>query len=445
MRSIYLIICFTTCWMIGQAQPVIDVVLRITLDDALQIALVNNESIKIQERSILLARNNVSKANTGHLPTLDAVGSASYTNNFADLDLRTFQPEPPTINVSEGGVESTTVSAGVEAGYVLWDGGQRKHRYQLLEGLSEIEKARQEVLINEIYSGVSALFYEIVKLQNQEQLLKESIALNEERIQKIENRAAFGKANKLAIVQAQTSLRQDESALANISIVRSNLLLDLKDLINDENNNSYTLVADIDKPSLPNTDNWQESIRSNNPLCRLTQRGISVADIEVALSQTEGKPTLTSFANAGYFLQHNDVQQLKRIQTLGGTIGISARYNLYDGGSQKIKRQNAQINRDIKFMEQKQLYNRLFNSAKKELANMQLLQAQIDRENSNQQTYQENYDKVAERFKLGQLPEITLREAQLALTNSKTLIYNLKVDFAKSKTRYLLLMGNTLD
>ena len=214
---------------------------KLDLQAAINLALTNNHDLKIQHQSILLANNNITKANAGLLPIIDAVGMGSYTNNFSEVDLRTFQPEPPLLTINESGVETSTISLGVEANYVLWDGGQSKIRFQLLEGLSAVEQAKQAVLVNGVISGITELYFEIVKLQNQTNVLQESIALTRERIAKIEDRKTFGKANKLTLLQAETTLNQDLSVLDNIELIKSNLLMDLKNLMNDDTLNDIML------------------------------------------------------------------------------------------------------------------------------------------------------------------------------------------------------------
>ncbi|MEM1118928.1 MAG: TolC family protein [Bacteroidota bacterium] len=415
---------------------------NLSLEEAITIALTNNHQIKIQRQSMLLANNNITKANAGMLPTVDAVGMGSYTNNFAALDLRTFQPEPPIINVEESGVETTTINLGVEANYLLWDGGQRRLRYQLLEGLSEIEKAKQSVIINGIIEGITELYFEIVKLQNQAGLIRENMAVVRERIAKIEDRKEFGKANQLDILQAQTTLNQDISTLDNLNLVRANLLLDLQRLMNDESTDDYVLANESSAASIPNLVEVNTAIQNNNPQLVLMNKGIDLADLDYQLAQKATRPTIASFANAGYFWQQNDVQQLAKIQTLGGTVGLSVRYNLFDGGIRQTKIQNAQITKDLEQLKKEELVDDLYNQAEKEVARMRLIQAQLERETTNLATYEANYQKVAERFKLGQLPEITLREAQLALTNSKLTSANLKVDFEKAAMRLRQLTGD---
>lgn len=437
MKYLLFILLFTGAPVLGFTQTQV-----LTLDDAIDMALANNPDISIQKQYTSIAENKVSKANAGLLPKVDAVGSISYTNNYADLELRTFQPEPPKINVSEAGVATSTANLGVEASYVLFDGGAGKYRLQLFEGLSALERAKQEVIANNIILGITELYFEIVKLQNQIQLLQKSVQLSRDRIQKMENRAEFGKANKLAILQTTTNLNQDLSSIDNINIIRQSLLIDLKVLINDLSDQDYELASEYNNITLPDQQTINEKIRQHNPEVQITNMGISISEMELKLANTERKPVFAAFGNAGYFWQKNDVQQLAQIQTIGATLGISARYNLYDGGVNKIKVQNAQIGQQIQTLTKKRTQEQLTLRARKETQTMQLLQARIQKETEDQVTYQENYNRVLEQFQLGKVPEITIREAQLALINSNITKTNLQMDYMKSNTRLQVILGD---
>ncbi|MEM6316423.1 MAG: TolC family protein [Bacteroidota bacterium] len=441
MKNIYLLL---TLFCVGVSSSVTAQSAKmLTLDQAIDIALANNFDVKIQDQSTILAEGNITKANAGYLPRVDAVAGGNYSNAFTEVDLRTFQPDPPMINLSEWGVETTNMNLGLEGQYTLWDGGRRRYRYQLLEGLSAIEKAKKQVVINGLIKGVSELYFEIVKLQNQVLILEENVAVQTEQIQKLEDRNSFGKVNKLAILQAEANRNTDLSSIDNIQLVRANLVADLKDLIGDVSDTEYTLIAADALAPMLSVEEVSTKLVANNPQLKLANAGIALAEIDQLLAKSALKPVLNSFANFGYLYQQNDVQQLAQLQNVGITVGLTARYNLFDGGINKRNIENAQIKKDIEVLKLNQLSDNLVHQAKKELATQRMIQAQLARETTNLGIFEANYDKVNERYKIGQLPEITLREAQLALTNAKITIANLKADYQQSQMRLKQLMGNS--
>ena len=104
----------------------------LTLSDAINNTIVQNPSIQIQQLEVTRTANNVFKANVGGAPLIRAVAGGSYISNYADVRLRTFQAEPAFINISESGVETINTDLGIQAEYVLLDGGRRNSRLQVL-------------------------------------------------------------------------------------------------------------------------------------------------------------------------------------------------------------------------------------------------------------------------------------------------------------------------
>ena len=433
-------------WVLALAFPtMLGAQSTLTLQEAITKALSANDQLQIQAQYIQISENNINKALTGQLPEVNAVATSSYTNNWSDIELRTFQPEPPIINIKEWGVESFLLNAGAEANYVLFDGGQAKVRYQLFEGLNDIERNKQEVMANGLITVVVDIYFELYKIQSQQKILNQSIAVNKERVQKLENSVEFGKATKLDILQAQTNINKDRSALENIKLTESQLLIELKSLMEDETDSTYLIAAVRQDMVIPSQEQVFATIERQNPELKLAQSGIRLSDVQVKQNSLSKMPTVSAFGNVGYFYQQNDVQQLKEIQNIGGTIGIRACYNLYDGGARKVRLQNASIENTISKMQFQDLQESLNTKARKELITLQNINTQIELETDNLKVFEETYNKIKDRNAIGQAPEITLREVQLTVINSKTLLNSLQADLQKSYYLLNLIMGNAIE
>ncbi len=148
----------------------------LTLEEAVSLALSNNQELQIQKKLIDIAQTNVFKGNAGLLPTINLIANGNYSNNISDLTIRTFQPEPAPsqISIDESGVTSTTLSAVVQADYTVFAGFSGKYQYRLLENQEQIARYQQELIANNTLLGVSELFIEIVKLQSREELIEKA-------------------------------------------------------------------------------------------------------------------------------------------------------------------------------------------------------------------------------------------------------------------------------
>lgn len=431
--------------IISILSPLISQTTTLSIDQAIAQAIKNNRSIKIQRMQIEVAENNVFKANAGKGIELNALGSFTYQNNFSDLKLRTFQQEPEFIEIEEGGVESWTGNVGVQADYLLYDGGRSNLRYQLLEDQSTLARAEQEILINETILTVTQLYLEIQKLQNQSEFLKENIAHTKRRIEKKRDQKQFGKATNLDILRLQTNLNEDEAALDQVDLVRTNLIKDLNFLIGWSTDEDYLVLEVVNAISIPGIDEMTNKILGDNPTLQLSKITVGLAAKELELNKLSNKPIVSTNANLGYFYQRNDVQQLARIQSVGLTLGLNARYNLFDGGVRKNRIQNAQINVEIENSTRNQLSENLLTQGLKERNNLVLLKAQLERELVNLETFEAAYTKTEDLFEVGKANLLDIRDAQLARLNSLLRIDQLKVDLIQSDLKIKSLQGTLVE
>jgi outer membrane protein TolC len=418
----------------------------ISLPQAIDLAIAQNPQVRIQQIQTDMAKNNVFRANAGQGPRINAVGDLVYANNFANVDIRTFQPEPAPekINIDESGVETFTTSLGVQADYLLYDGGMGKHRFSLLNELSKLAKAEQEVVLNEIILGVGTLYWELLNLQNTIDFLSENVEISRKRVEKMRDRKAFGKASQLAVLQAETNLNEDLRSLSEVQLAFENLRSDLNVLLDVSADTSYRVVEVFDLPEKDYDGDFLTQIKTQNPLMALAYNGQSIAKYQLKLAEAQRRPVLASFVQAGYFFQANDVQQLASIRTVGATVGLSASFNLYDGGVAKNKKQNAGMELEIALQKATQLEDQLFTTARKEQNNIERLRTQLDREISNLTTFEEVFNRTQEFFYAGKANALDLRSAQLAKLNGQLNIDRIRIQIMQAQMRLDHVLGRII-
>lgn len=413
----------------------------LTLEEAVARTIAQNEAINIKRSETNIASNKIIKANAGKVPVVNAIGATEYNNNFTGVKLRTFQPEPEFIEIDEAGVESLTINLGLRADYTLLDGGQSKVRLQLLQDGANLSLAQQEVLINQTVLAVSELYLELLKLQNQADFLNENIAISEARIAKTQDRKQFGQATNLDLLRLQTALNEDLSALDEILLAKNNFTRDLNYLMGVNLDNQFEAVSLVMENSNEDLGELLSAIELQNPEVLLGKKATALAKNELLLTQLERKPTVNTFANLGYFYQTNDVQQLARIQSAGLTVGVSLRYNIFDGGRIENQIQNANMNIDLNTKKEDQMLHQIKTQASKEWHTLQHLQDRLERERTNLETFEETYNKVQSLFSVGKANNLDLRDAELARLNVLLRINQIEIDMLKSKIKLKSLKG----
>ena len=417
----------------------------ITLDEAINLALQSNKQIKIQSIETTIAKNNVYLGNAGLLPTVNLKGSGEYSNNQQEVNIRTFQPNPPNITFNENGVTSQTVAAVVQADYQILGGFAGKYRYRLLQNQSSVAGLQQQVLINNTIIGITEIFVEIAKLQSREELLSESILITKNRLEKANNNKQFGQGTGLDVLRAETDLNKETSSLDDISLLKSNLIKELNRTIGFESAASYRVNVNYTLPKNMEATNVIEQVKSNNPAIQLAKQGLVLANNQIGLARSEYLPKMNLFANYGYFNQRNDIQQLAEIQNLGFVLGGSVRLNVFNGGKNRKDVFNAKLNLEKQELTVNDTEEQIVTAAYQELNSLNILEKQLVRETTNLVTFQETFNRTQDRYYNGQATNLDLRDTQTALLDAKIAINDIKLKIIQSTIRLNSLKGIVLE
>ena len=417
----------------------------LSLEQAISLALENNQSIQIEQKRVTIAEEQVSIGNAGLLPTLNLIGEANYTNNETDLTIRTFQlpPNPAVVSFDESGVASTTISGVVQADYTVFSGFSGKYRYKLLKNQNNIAQYRQQAIINNTVLEVSTLFLEIAKLQQRQELLEKNIQITEDRKKRFVDKKQFGQATGLDVLNVESNVNRDKTQLDQVLLAKNNLKRNLNFLIGYEPERRYWVTATYTIDELQSPESLKAEIIANNPNLLLVKEGINIAENEIGLSKSQNFPRLGVFANYGYFNQENDVQQLAEITNLGYTVGGRITFNIFNGGQTKIAIKTARLNKEVNELQETQLADRLITDAITEVNRIEILKSQLLREKENLRTFQEAYDRPEARFKNGTVTNLDLRDAQTALLNAEIVIAELQADLMQSYITIDTLKGIT--
>lgn len=432
--------CVMTTGIWGQKNKI----KTMTLEEAIAMGLENNKRIQVQGIRTEIAAKNVYLGNAGLLPTVNVIGSAQYSENQSDITIRTFQPNPPIVNFDEDGVVSETISAVVQADYQLIGGFAGKYRYRLLKNESEVFQLQQRAIIEETVVNITALFTEIGKLQSREELLLENIAITTERLVRVEDRKQFGQATGLDVLRAKTDLNQENNALDDVKVIKSNLLKQLNVTIGLPPEEEYRVSVSYELPEEMENEKVLNEIKTGNTAILLANLGIEVAQNQIGLNSSAFLPKLNVFANYGYFNQQNDVQQLAEIENLGFVLGASLRFNVFNGSKTRRDLQSSKLNKEAQELDLKDLEEQTITLGLQELTSLATLGEQLRRETDNLVTFEETFERTQERFFNGQATNIDLNDSQNALLNARISVNDIKLDMVQRLVNLNSLQGKII-
>ncbi len=169
---------------------------------------------------------------------------------------------------------------------------------------------------------------------------------------------------------------------------------------------------------------------STNAEMLSAQRQTAISELELKAIQSRNYPYLNLSAGYGYSLNHWVNSDTKTRSTLGPNAGVRIGFTIFDGN-----RRREQRNARIEIENSKLSCERLEQSLLADLSNFwQAYRNNLELvrlEKQNLHAARQNYEISMERYLLGDLPGIEMREAQKSLLDAEerilTALYNTKL------------------
>jgi len=414
------------------AQPVYD--LRYCIERGLE----KNYDIRIVKNTQQISDNNRSIGNAGFLPTLDlSAGYSGTLNNERN-------------KLSDGGeiieinnINNQQLNAGVSLNWTVFDGFSVQTNYNRLKELQQVGELNTWLSIENFIANISAEYYNYIQQTIRLKNLQSTVNLSRERLRIVEARYSIGSMSRLDLQQARVDFNTDSSRLMRqqevlfASNIRLNQLMTVDDVERPIVTADSLIAFDM---LLDRTGTWEQVTQGNTfLLLSKKEKQLSVLDLKTA--QSKNYPYLR--LNAGYGVNQNwvDLSQYTYRNTLGLNYGVTLGFNLFNGFNRSREQKNARIMIENRTLEYEQLMLSLrsdfSNSWKAYQNNMEL--TMLEQESVRNAT--DNYEIAMERYKLGNLSGIELREAQNSLLNAEERLLEAEYNTKLCEISLLLISG----
>jgi len=379
---------------------------RLTLEQAVQIALENNYDIKLNKNEVEQAKINVNRANAGMLPAI--TGNLNANNNVSN----TTQTLQSGLIQERNGARNTNFVYGPVVNWQVFDGFQMFARYDRLKELENLGEATFKLAIQTTLADVINNYYDLVQQQQQIEALSGALEISRIRLRNSESRYTIGKAAKLEVLAASVDLNTDTTNLLRQIDLYQNTKIRLNELLARDINTNFTVLDTINIGISLNLAELQSSAAQLNPSLQAALINKKISEInlrEVKASRYPGISLNTAY-NFNRFT--SELGFARSSVGRGFNYGLSASINIFNGFLQKRAEKSANLQ-----IENNQLqYERLNQSISSQLSslyqtyqtNLQLVKL----EKQNLEVARQNMDITLEKFRLGSVAPLEFREAQ---------------------------------
>ncbi|MFV0311246.1 MAG: TolC family protein [Dysgonomonas sp.] len=394
---------------VSEAQNIYD------LNRCIQEGLMNNYDIRISRNNQEVSDNNMTIGNAGYLPTVDLTSGYSGTSNNVKQKLESGESN------TNNGVNNQNLNAGINLNWTIFDGFNIQTNYNRLKELQQVGKLDTQLTIETFIADITSEYYNYIQQTIRLKNLKSAVKLSKERLRIVEARYEIGAGSRLDMQQARVDFNSDSSQLIKQYEVLYTSRVLLNKLMAQEKIDQMIETKDsviIYNEFLDQNDIMQGML-SNNTFLLLSDKNKKLSVLDLKTAQSENYPYLKF--NAGYGITKNiyNTGTIDNQRILGLNYGFTVGLNLFSGFNRKRKQRNAKIEIENRQLE----YEQTTLSLKADLANMWMAYRNnielTNLEKENVETARENHEIAIERYKLGDLSGIELREAQNSLLEAE--------------------------
>ena len=399
----------------------------LTLRKCLEIGLEQNYDVRIVRNEERISDNDATAGNAGMLPEIGL--SAGYSGTL-DND-RTTTPRDGDA-MSESGVYDQTASVGLAVNWTLFDGFRIRTNYKRLKEMQQMGALKTRITIEDFMASLTAEYYNYIQQTLRLQNFRYAVGLSRERLRITEARVQVGNFSRLDLLQARVDFNADSSKYMSQHELVTASRIRINELLANEDLNGKLCIRDtlIRVNSTLEWDALLEKTLSANASLLMAEHDNTLAELDLKTVQARNYPYVNLTTGYGYSYNRYGSAANRSRGTLGLNAGVQVGFTIFDGNRRREQR-NARISIDNARLTQQQLEQ----SLRADLSNFwQAYRNNLEvilLEEENLIAAKENYEIAMERYLLGDLPGIEMREAQKSLLDAEERIltaqYNTKL------------------
>jgi outer membrane protein len=391
---------------------------RLSLEEAVNIALKNSLDIRIAKNNLdaSLLNNHISVA--GGIPDVSLTGAhnRTLTNLSQELSNGT--------KTQRNGTANSTMNAGVTASYLLFNGFRVQATRSRLEALERQSDVLINVQVQNVIAGVLVKYYDIVRQHSYLKTIRESLAVTLQRKRLVEARQSVGLANNADRFQVELDSTAAVQELLSQELILVQAKADLMNLLTQKPDSSFVISDTIIVDSTVNIAAVTDRIRQNPEVLSAEQQ-IRINELIVREIGAQRYPSVT--LNGGYNFNRsiNGAGFTLLNQTSGPFVGLSLNVPIFNGGLFKRQQKVADIDTRNASITKQQLINNLQTSAVQSFQAYQNSLVRLRGERENNRIAADLLNLVQQRFELGVGTTVDVREAQRSYVEAGYRLINL--------------------
>lgn len=409
---------------------------QLSLGQAVEIGLKNNFSIQVAKNNAEIDKNNTSAGNAGMLPEINLNVS---TNNATVNTQQIFVSGQET---NRKNAKSQGVATGLALNWTLFDGLGMFVSYERLKQIGDMGELNTKVAIETSVENIINTYYNIVRQKQLLKVIENAMSISGERVKISETKFNLGAESKLSFLQAKVDYNADKSASMKQKIVLNNFKITLNELLGRETSTKFEVTDTIIISFKPAYEELKGIVLKQNVSLLQADKEIRLANLELRGIEAMRYPRIDLNANYNFSQSRSEAGFLLSNQSIGPSFGFTATVPLFNGFNLNRQSKNAKISVLNSNLQYDQVKNQLDAAVTRAFNDFQNQLEILTLEEENIKTARENIRAVMERFRLGNISSIEVKEAQRSFVEAENRYVTALYDAKTAETALKKMCGN---
>jgi outer membrane protein TolC len=383
------------------------------LKDAIVLALQNNYSISLAENTAKISDINNSLGMAGMLPKLDLTAARSLSLNNSKAEY--FDGRKRDV----ADAKTNNQSAGIQLSWTIFDGLNMFIQRDKLDEMQQLSNIQLRGVVENMVAQVSRVYYDIVVQQKMLDLYHESLQISTQRKKFAKAKRDLGKGSELTYLQSTVDMNADSANFMIQEAVVQNSMSDLNLLLCRDLKTKMMVEKDIPVNEAIIYDELWNKVQEQSPDLQEARSAINLANLTSKEIKSVRYPRLSVNTAYSYSKMQSDVGTFISNQNLGFSAGVTLNYNLFNGFANNQKLKAARIREESAVQDAELQKLNLEANLLQVYNDFQTNQKLIHFEDGNIQFARLNWEIAQEKYKLGAMNDIELRDTQKKLMDAE--------------------------
>jgi outer membrane protein TolC len=379
---------------------------KLTLEQAVKIALERNFDIKLVSNDVAISKNNISRAVSAMLPAVTGNFNTNRSNQNTDQTLSNGQTQ------SRNGAQNSNTTYGANLNWLVFDGFAMFAQYNQLKELQRLGESNLKLTVLNTVTDVINTYYDLVQQQQQIEATRTALDISRFRVQTAKNRFEIGKAARLEVLTASVDFNTDTTTLLRQLTLFKATQIRLNELLARDINSLFSVEGVIAIDNNLDLNNLLELSAKQNPTIQAAVISQRIAELNLKQVKANRYPDISLSSGYNFSRSTSELGFARNSKSQGLTYGVTASVNIFNGFLQKKNEKNAEIDIESAKLEFERtnlnISSQVTSLFQNYITNLDLVKLEFD----NQRIAKQNLDITLEKFRLGSIAPIDFREAQ---------------------------------